>query len=160
MGPDKQRLLAHIGDAAAAYFGSAADDRERAAILECAFLMAAADGDLGEAERLGLVEAVFVLSRGQMPEEHIAAALDAFVQVLAQDGWEARIATVADHLRNPGTRRNAFRLAACVSFIDGEVQEPEERLFGMLAEAFGIGADEATAILAEMRDAMFGPARG
>jgi hypothetical protein len=80
---------------------------------------------------------------------------------LEADGWETRIAAVAGSLTDAEARRNAYRLAAGVSFVDGEVQESEERLFGLLAQAFEIPEKEAEWILTEVRDELFGaPAEG
>ena len=44
-----------------------------------------------------------------------------------------------------------------MSFIDGEVQENEARLFGMLGDAFQIPEDEASQILVDVRDDLFKP---
>lgn len=126
------------------------------AMIETAFLMAAADGQLSESEYQQLCATIGYVTAGQVATDQIESMVAQLVEALQTDGWEGRITAVAQNLGDPTTRRNAYRLAAGVSFIDGEVQESEARLFALLAEAFEIPADEASKILAEVRDELFG----
>jgi uncharacterized tellurite resistance protein B-like protein len=130
-------------------------------MIETAFLMAAADGELSGIEQEQLVATIEYIAGERYETDRIRAMLDQLLESLQADGWETRIAAVAGSLTDPEARRNAYRLAAGVSFVDGEVQESEERLFGLLAQAFEIPEKEAEWILTEVRDELFGaPAEG
>ncbi len=146
---EKLRELTHR------FLDDSTDDAENAALIESAFLMAAADGQFGNAEQDEFAEALQFLSGGKLSIDQIDAILDELIDTLRKDGWEARIAHVARSMPDPAARRNAYRVAAGISFADGTIQPEEERLFGLLGEAFEISGDEATEILREVRDAMF-----
>ncbi len=130
---------------------------EMGGMIEAAYLMAAADGDLSETEYDQLAATIEYISQSYLQADQIQGTLEQLGESLRIDGWEARIAAIASSLPSPESRRNAYRLAAGVSFIDGLIQEEEERLFGLLAEAFGIAPEEATLILTEVRDEIFAP---
>lgn len=137
-------------------FGESADEKETGALIETAFLMAAADGELSNIEFDQLVATIEYVAGAQYTQDQLRTMINQLVDTLGSDGWEKRIAAVKADLTNTTARRNAYRLAAGVSFIDGEVQENEARLFGILAEAFEIANDEASALLTEVRDELFG----
>ena len=124
-------------------------------MIETAFLMAAADGELSEIEQEQLVATIDHIAGEKYDSDRIRTMLDQLLESLEADGWETRIAAVAQSLTDAEARRNAYRLAAGVSFVDGEVQESEERLFGLLAQAFEIPPKEAEWILTEVRDELF-----
>jgi len=126
------------------------------AMIESAFLMAAADGELSEIEQQQLIATIEYIAGEAYNAAQIETMLGQMLDALKADGWEVRIRALADSLTAPDARRNAYRLAAGVSFIDGEVQAGEERLFGLLAEAFEIPSSEASWILSEVRDELFG----
>ncbi|MDP3277230.1 MAG: tellurite resistance TerB family protein [Deltaproteobacteria bacterium] len=127
------------------------------ALIETAFLMAAADGELSDIEREQLIATIEYISNRQTPREQLDETIDQLIAALEADGWEERIRAVASSLEDPIARRNAYRLAAGISFIDGEVQEEEARLFSLLAAAFEIPSEEAERILVEVRDELFPP---
>ena len=124
-------------------------------MIETAFLMAAADGNLSEIEREQLVATIEHITDKQIPREKLDETVDQLLEALSTDGWEARIAAVASSLSDSVARRNAYRLAAGISFIDGEVQAEEAQLFTLLARAFDIPEREAEGILVEVRDELF-----
>lgn len=115
--------------------------------------MAAADGELSPVEFDQLASVLEYVNPGESAEEGVQTRIEALAEALRTDGWEKRIADVAGAITDAEVRRNAYRMAAGVSFIDGEIQGDEERLFGLLAEAFEIPSDEASKLLHEVRHA-------
>ncbi len=150
--------LDRLKTSAAAWFGAADPAIGTGAMIETAFLMAAADGSLSDIEREQLVATMEFITSHQVPRERLDDIVGQLMDALSTDGWEARIQAVATSLEDPLARRNAYRLAAGISFIDGEVQDEEAELFTLLANAFEIPQTEAEAILLEVRDELFPPA--
>ena len=150
-----QENLDRLKESAAGWFGSSDPTVGTGAMIETAFLMAAADGNLSEIEREQLVATIEHITDKQIPREKLDETVDQLLEALSTDGWEARIAAVASSLSDSVARRNAYRLAAGISFIDGEVQAEEAQLFTLLARAFDIPEREAEGILVEVRDELF-----
>lgn len=153
---DREQRLEKLRSSAETWIGSQDPALTMGGMIETAFLMAAADGELSEIEHEQLVATIEQVAGEAYDVARIRATLDQLLESLEADGWETRIAAVAQSLTDPDARRNAYRLAAGVSFVDGEVQESEERLFGLLAQAFEIPPKEAEWILTEVRDEIFG----
>jgi uncharacterized tellurite resistance protein B-like protein len=150
-----QENLDRLKASASAWFGSADPSLGTGAMIETAFLMAAADGTLSDIEREQLVATIEYITDKSIPRERLDETIEQLLESLSVDGWEARINAVASSLSDGLARRNAYRLAAGVSFIDGEVQVEEAQLFTLLARAFEIPESEAEAILVEVRDELF-----
>jgi hypothetical protein len=149
--------LRELQNTADTWFGACGGSKESAAMVETAFLMAAADGQISAVEQQQLVATIASVTGDHFGMERLTGLVEQLLEVLQLDGWEARVANVARALRTTVSRRNAYRLAAGVSFIDHQIHQDEMQLFGMLAEAFAIPPEEASAILAEVRDMIFGP---
>ncbi len=153
---DTQQRLERLKDTADTWFDVDDSGKSDGGLIEAAFLMAAADGELSQSEYEQLVATIEYLTSKRFAGDQLRTLIAQLTESLQNDGWQARIDAVAKALPDTVARRNAYRLAAGVSFIDGEVQPDEERLFGLLAEAFGIATEEASQILVEVRDELFG----
>lgn len=151
-----QDRLDRLKDSADSWFSNDEATQASGALVETAFLMAAADGELSQAEYEQLVATIEYITNKRFAGDQLRSMIAQLTEALQSDGWQSRIDAVGAALTDPVTRRNAYRLAAGVSFIDGEVQPDEERLFGLLAEAFEITSEEASQILVEVRDELFG----
>ncbi|MBL8679190.1 MAG: tellurite resistance TerB family protein [Myxococcales bacterium] len=150
-----QENLDRLKASASAWFGDVDPSLGTGAMIETAFLMAAADGTLSDIEREQLVATMEYITDKKIARDKLDETIDQLLEALSADGWEARINAVASSLSDSIARRNAYRLAAGVSFIDGEVQAEEAQLFTLLARAFEIPETEAEAILVEVRDELF-----
>jgi uncharacterized tellurite resistance protein B-like protein len=150
-----QENLDRLKASASAWFGDVDPSLGTGAMIETAFLMAAADGTLSDIEREQLVATMEYITDKKIARDKLDETIDQLLEALSADGWEARINAVASSLSDSIARRNAYRLAAGVSFIDGEVQQEEAQLFTLLARAFEIPETEAEAILVEVRDELF-----
>jgi hypothetical protein len=122
-------------------------------MIEVAFLAAAADGELGEAEVMNIAANLAAWLGGEIEVESIAALLDGFHQALEEQGFEARLATLAEIL-DPDSRRVAYNLSSAIVVCDAEVHEEELGILGDIAGAFEIPEDEAQARFHEILDGM------
>lgn len=152
---DREQRLEKLRSSAEGWVSKQDPSLTLGGMIETAFLMAAADGELSEIEQEQLIATVEYIAGEKYDADRIRVMLDQMLESLEADGWEIRIAAIAQSLTDAEVRRNAYRLAAGVSFVDGEVQESEERLFGLLAAAFEIPEKEAEWILTEVRDELF-----
>lgn len=155
MDSKREVRLRRLRDSAEMWLGTADPALLSGAMIETAFLMAAADGELSDLEMAHLATTVEALTGDQVGSVPLEVMLAQLLESLQSDGWSARIEAVARSMPNPLDRRNAYRLAAGVSFVDGVVQQAEVQLFGLLAEAFGIPTDEASHLLEEVRNQLF-----
>jgi hypothetical protein len=141
---------------------------EFAATVEAMFLMAAVDGDVSEQELSQLaasVDAFASIADGEGTRDgtgsHTTERLEAgqllvtMNELLEREGWNARLASVAERLREPEARTFAFRLAVGVAFVDDHVAHAEAAALEALASALHIGADESQEILYDVRDSLF-----
>jgi uncharacterized tellurite resistance protein B-like protein len=153
---EREKLLDKLRDTAEVWLNERDPSLELGAMIETAFLMAAADGDLSALETDQLVATIGYVAKDRYDGAQIRTMLEQLLGALQTDGWDNRIAAVAKSLQDGTARRNAYRLAAGVAFVDGQVQEGEARLFALLAQAFEIPEKEASWILTEVRDELFG----
>ena len=128
------------------------------ATVEAMFLMATVDGDVSEQELAQLAASVDAFSsldgeaRKRVDADRLLVTLN---EKLARDGWNKRLAAVAERLRDREARTFAFRLAAGVAFVDDHVAHAEAAALEALASALHIDADESQEILYDVRDSLF-----
>ncbi len=137
------------------------DERNKAgefeATVEAMFLMAAVDGDVSEQELAQLAASVDAFSALDGAGRPIDAAplLASMNAKLGTDGWNRRLAAVADRLHDRESRAFAFRLAAGVAFVDDHVAHAEAAALEALASALQISSEESQEILYDVRDSLF-----
>lgn len=128
------------------------------ATVEAMFLMAAVDGDLGEDELAQLsasVDAFASLGAQKKIGIDVPALLADMNTRLEKDGWNKRLASVAERLRDRESRAFAFRLAAGVAFVDDHVAHAEAAALEAMASALAISAEESQEILYDVRETLF-----
>ena len=123
------------------------------AMLEVAYLAAAADGELGEGELLNLAGNLAAWLGGEIEGETIAAVLDSFDAALEDQGFEGRLAALAE-LLDPDSRRVAYSLSSAIVACDAEVKQEELGILGDIAGAFEIPEAEAQARFDEIFDGL------
>ncbi|MBI2388674.1 MAG: TerB family tellurite resistance protein [Deltaproteobacteria bacterium] len=122
------------------------------AICEAMYLMAKADGKLDPAETDTLKGALRELSDNAVRTVHVQKMIEGAEARLAKDGLETRIKSLAEKLaEDEGSAEAAFVLAAAVAFADDEIADEENDMLNAFAEALGIDADQANALLDEMQ---------
>ncbi len=137
----------------------AADPERLHTLVEVAFLAAAADGELAEAEIELLVSNLEAWLGGDLKPGLLVELFDHLTAQLANEGAAARLAAAAANLDADG-RRVAYKLACITSLCDLEVHDDELGFLGTIADAFGIPATEAQATFDELDDVVSALARG
>jgi len=122
------------------------------AMLEAAFLVAASDGELSDAEAEALAKSILELTQNQIPDEDIENLIASYADLLESDGYETRIKFVAEVLDRDDLRQAAFVLAAGIAYADGRVVESEKTIYRDLAQAFQIPQDQVQALLRQVED--------
>lgn len=120
------------------------------AMFEAAFLVAAADGELHDAETEQLAVILTELAGGQLGPTDFEEILESFVELLEDEGFEGRARAIGETLTDPEARRAAFVLACGITYLDRTIDEREETVFGSLATALEIPDDEALALLEQV----------
>lgn len=130
---------------------------EFSATVEAMFLMAAVDGDVSAEEIAQLSASVDAFAAIDDPKRRIDTPkiLARLNEVLAEDGWNKRLAAVAARLSDRESRAFAFRLAAGVAFVDDHVAHAEAAALEAMAGAFSLSADESQEILHDVRETLF-----
>ena len=117
------------------------------------FLMMTADGKITDSERTAILGAIRGLTDGILHDGTIKVMLEGFARLLSAEGRETRLRGIAGELASRASEaENAFALAAAVALADDEVADEERKLVGQLAEWFGIQAERAAVILAQVEE--------
>jgi tellurite resistance protein len=148
-------IEAYLAKLAALNQSTPAEDAMRAqseAIVELMFLVAAVDGDVGavELEQLGrcVAELVAVGVLGHVDPERLVPALAAR---LAAEDWTSRMRAASLALGTDELRQLGYRLGAGVAFADDRFEPEEEAALESIADALGLGREEAQAIRLEVQ---------
>jgi hypothetical protein len=152
---ERAALIERLREGVDTWFGAHGADETQAAMVETAFLMAFADGRIDPAEYDELVSTLARVTGQTMSIDRIRIIGSQLLELLRQEGWEARVAAVAGSIPSPHSRRSAFMLAAGMAFIDGVVQPEEAQLFTLLADQFAIPRPEAEILMREMHRSLF-----
>jgi tellurite resistance protein len=128
--------------------------KEAAQVLELAFLMAAADGELHDAERRAYREIVEGLRAKPISDAHFEALITKFSAHVGKSQTEIaeRVRKVAHGVAAP-LRDTAFKLALGIALVDYDDTAEEEALVDAYVEALGLTLPHAQALAAEVRGA-------
>jgi tellurite resistance protein len=117
-------------------------------IIEAMYLMMSADGKITNDERDVLKGALRNLSGDTIRSVHIEAMLDQAAKHVAEQGRDARLRDVIEHLHEDGARAEvAFVLAAAIAFADNAIADEENETLNALAEGLGIDESRADELL-------------
>ncbi|MCS6902212.1 MAG: tellurite resistance TerB family protein [Myxococcales bacterium] len=131
--------------------GGGQSNRLYHALLEAAFLVAAADGELTR-EEIGELADLIAQMTGQMvsPRE-LADSLIAYSEQLEQTGRAARIEALASACTDVGERRQILGFAALVALCDQEIAPAELFVLHSLGRAFRLHVLEVNDIVRTIR---------
>lgn len=118
-------------------------------LAEVAFLAAAADGELAEAEIETLVANLEGWLGHGLEGDVLVKLFQHLSDLLVSEGIDARLKAAADALDADG-RRLAYTLACVTTLSDLEVHDDELGFLGTIADAFGIPQEEAQATFDEL----------
>jgi len=132
-----------------------AEGEQRAAtMVEAAFLLAAADGQL-EAQELGeLTSLLSSVLGGSLTPSQTATHLEAFQSTLEKEGKSARIAAIAAAATSADKRRELLGFASLVALCDDDLAPAELFVLHSLGRAFGLKTDDVNGIVAGVREAL------
>lgn len=121
------------------------------AMIEVAFLAAAADGELADAEIHHLAANLQAWPGEALSPAFLVKLFDHLGAQRAAEGAEARLAAAAARLDDE-SRRIAYTLACVTTLCDLEVHDDELGFLSTIAGAFEIPEAEAQAIFDELDD--------
>jgi tellurite resistance protein len=147
-----QRPSIALGGAAAPLSPEAAElltvAAEYGPISEAMYLMMSADGKITNDEREVLKGALRNLSGDTVRSVHIEAMLDEATKRVAEQGRDARLKDVIEHLHeDPARAEVAFVLAAAIAFADNAIADEENETLNAFAEGLGIDESRANELL-------------
>lgn len=123
------------------------------AMLEVAFLAAAADGELADAEVHTLVGNLQAWLGEELDAELVVKLFSHLAEQRGREGTAARLTAAASSL-DAESRRIAYKLACITTLCDHEVHDDELGFLGTIADAFEIPEAEAQATFDELDDAV------
>lgn len=121
------------------------------AMLEVAFLAAAADGEINDAEAENLGATLSQWLGAELSEDVVEDIIARFIAALAAEGRDHRLAAIASVL-DPDARRTAYTLACLVALCDLELHDDELDVLGAIATGLGLSQDEAQVRFDEIHD--------
>jgi tellurite resistance protein len=121
------------------------------AMLEVAFLAAAADGEISDQEADNLGSHLGAWLGTELPADTIEGIIEDFIVALDRDGRAARVAAIATTL-DPESRRVAYGLACVVAMCDLELEHAELDVLGELATGLAIPQADAQAAFNQIKD--------
>jgi tellurite resistance protein len=119
------------------------------AAVTCAFLVAASDGNQSEQEYDALLDRLEIL--GGVDRDRIDELLTAASQDVDANGFEPRIARVADLLSNKPAAEAALMLGLAIALADNDVSKEEREVATQLSAALGLGLLNIDALIEEIR---------
>jgi len=108
------------------------------ALVESAYLVGNADGELDPAEQSAFVHVVLVACSGMVAERQVRGLLAHLREQLARDGLERRIEMVGRAITRPEHASEVLRVAALLANVSGGVSEAEHDVLRRMASRFGL----------------------
>jgi tellurite resistance protein len=125
------------------------------ALLEVAYLAAAADGVLADDEINLLVTNLHSWLGEELPAAFLVELFEHLGQQLAKEGYQARLDALAKILDRE-SRLVAYRLACVTALVDHDVHDDELRVLERIVDAFHIPNTEAQALFDALDEAITG----
>jgi tellurite resistance protein len=135
---------------------AASADEFLAALVEGAFLVAAADGELDPEEASTLAETIAHVTGSPLGPEEFMALIDRFAEARERDGMRARFAAIASSLPDDAARREVVAFATLVGLCDLRLAPAERAMLAELARSLGLAAGASDALVNETQGALSG----
>jgi tellurite resistance protein len=124
---------------------------EFGAFVEAAYIVAAADGSVSDAEMQRLSHGISQLTKGQLDEQQIHNMVQEAGSRLQSEGRDGRVQAVASIITGSELRRAALLVASGLAWLDRGVGEKEGLALQALAKAFGFSINELHQIMAQAK---------
>ena len=121
------------------------------AMLEVAFLAAAADGEINDAEADNLGGTLAGWLGTELSEDVTEGLIARFIAAHTAEGTGGRLVALAAQL-SADDRRTAYSLACVVALCDLELHDDELDVLGVIATGLELGQEEAQARFEEIQD--------
>ena len=121
------------------------------AIVEGAYLVAAADGVVDAEERHVFERVVTAACGGVVMEQQIVDLVTDLSQQLAEDGMDARVAAVAAQVHKKDHGREVLRIAALLAFASDGISDVERDVLDNLARGFGLEPRDVDGALSDVK---------
>lgn len=149
--------------AASRYSGSVGDDADITlptgfdpeaaalfeAIVECAYLVANADGDFDRTERRLFGRLVAEACGQRVAEARIEALLEDLAAQLEEDGLEHRLRMVGRAITKDAHRDETLRIAALLALASAGVSDVERRVLEQLAQELSLPLERVDIAISE-----------
>ncbi len=126
------------------------------AVVEAAYLVAAADGDFDAKEREVFEHVVLNACDGVVGEAQVHALVADLQDQLSEDGLDKRVAMVGKTVIRPEHAQEVLRVAALIAHVSGGVSEVEHDVLDRLRSQFGMPEDALALAIEEARAAIAG----
>ncbi len=119
-------------------------------LCDAMYLMMAADQQLTAAER-DVVRGALRELDDRIRSRHVEAMIAASADALVREGWDARLAALAESIGEDRARADAaILLAAAVAYADGEIATTENDVMAMLMEALGVEEERMQSLIGSL----------
>lgn len=119
-------------------------------LVECAYLVANADGVFDERERETFERLVHASCGGVVSGRQIAALVDDFQAMLEEDGLDARLNAAASAFKRRSHAEEALRVAVAMAHASSGVSEEERAFIDRLASRCSLTAEDISAAYSEV----------
>jgi tellurite resistance protein len=124
------------------------------AIVEGAYLVAAADGVVDEAERREFERVVVAACGGAVAPKSVADLVADLADQLGEDGLDRRIAALAERVSRRAHAFEVLRIAALLAQASDNVSDVERSVMTRIAKACGLEASDVDVALEDVRQAL------
>jgi tellurite resistance protein len=123
-------------------------------MLEAAFLVTAADGQVSKEELGALVDLVADMTSRVVSPGDLGAALEAFSELNEKDGRPARLAALAAAVPDADARRQVLGFATLVALCDHDLAPSELFILHSIGKAFGVDTAAVNETIWALRGAL------
>jgi hypothetical protein len=117
------------------------------ALVEGAFLVAAADGELSEDEEVTLAETIAHVTGEVLAPDEFVAMIDAYAEALSEDGAPKRLTVLAEQVPDAPARREVLAFASLLAVCDHNLVDDERGMLFAMGKSFGFDESEVRAVL-------------
>ncbi len=126
---------------------TAEQSKLHAAMVEAAYIIALADGEVSQAEADALTDGMYRLTN--ISQENLQTLYGVAEARVQNEGAEARLRAIGEDIQDPEQRRGAFLVAAAVSWKDRGIGVKQGLALQALSRAFDIPMNEMHKLLAK-----------
>ncbi|MCS6902211.1 MAG: hypothetical protein RMJ98_21470 [Myxococcales bacterium] len=129
-------------------------------LVEGAFLLAAADGELSADEEIALSETLHEITNGGFEPEEFMEMIHTFEKALQEDGPNERLQALAASLPDEPARKAMLSFAALVALCDHHLADAEWKALQAMGTAFGLPVSVVEGLVNEAQENLCGPPSG